>query len=121
MRTTISVFVLVGLVLFAIGEIQCGQANAQLEKQFESARQKLIKAQKLEVLYALEWKSAREPRVVAGPTFFQMPIDGKEGFVETVNLYLVGGDKGSCVDFDVLHWQTGKAVGRFSRCRFTMN
>jgi len=89
------------------------------ERKFEGCRNKLKQAQKLDVLYDLDWKSGHEPKVVAGRTFFTMPIDAKEGFAETVNCFLMAG-KNQCVSFDILHWQTGKSVGRFSNCRFRM-
>ncbi len=95
-------------------------AHGKDDKRFEACRKKLMQAQKLEVLYDLDWKPPREPKVIAGRTFFEMPIDAKEGFVETVNCFLMAGDSG-CVNFDVLHWQTGKMAGRFSRCKFKMN
>ena len=96
-------------------------ADAGSETRFEDCRSKLIQAQKLDVLYNLEWESPREPKVVVGPTFFSMAIDAKEGFVETVNCFLMAGESGRCVNFNVLHWQTGKAAGRFANCRFKMN
>lgn len=91
------------------------------DAEFEKCRSKLKVAQKLDLLYDLDWKSGRDmPRVVVGPTFFTVPIDAKEGFAATVNCFLMAGDSGKCVNFDVLHWQTGKAVGRFNNCRFRM-
>lgn len=105
---------------FAITLLLAASAVCADERQFEVCRSKLKQAQQLDVLYDLDWKSGREPRVVAGRTFFNLPIDAKEGFVETVNCFLMTG-KNQCVNFDVLHWQTGKAVGRFSNCRFKMN
>lgn len=95
-------------------------ADATTDARFESCRAKLIKAQRLDVLYDLQWKPPKEPRVVVGPTFVQMPIDGKEEFAATVNCLLMAGDAGKCINFDTLHWQTGKAIGRFSNCRFAM-
>ncbi|MER2518605.1 MAG: hypothetical protein ABTR92_19775 [Candidatus Accumulibacter phosphatis] len=96
-------------------------ADPTTDTRVESCRAKLIQAQKLDVLYDMQWKSPREPRVVVGPTFLKMPIDGKEGFAATVNCFLMAGDTGKCVNFDTLHWQTGKALGRFSNCRFAMH
>lgn len=88
--------------------------NARLE----SCRNKLKAAQKLNVLHDLQWTSGHtEPRVVVGPTFMSMAIDGKEGFASTVNCFLMGG-RTDCVSFDLVHWQSGKAVGRFERCRY---
>lgn len=91
------------------------------DQRFEECKTKLVQAQKLDLLYDFDWKPPKEPKVVVGPTFFQIPIDAKEGFVETVNCFLMAGKTGKCVNFDVRSWQTGKAVGRFSNCRFKMN
>lgn len=90
------------------------------DKRAEECRKKLVKAQQLKVLHDMDWKLPKEPKVVAGPTFFDIPIDAKEGFVETANCYLVGGGN-ECVSFNVTHWKTGKTVGRFSNCKFQMN
>lgn len=114
MNKNASAILAAAIALFAQGALG---ANGQ---QAEECRKKLVQAQKLEVLYDMDWNLPKEPRVVAGPTFFNMPFDAKEGFVETANCYLVGGgDK--CVNFNVTHWKTGKAVGRFSNCKFKMN
>lgn len=88
---------------------------------FEACRSKLRLAQKLEVLHAFRLDKGAEPYLVAGPTFFTLSIDAKEGFVETVNCFLAVGDSNKCINFDVLHWQTGKPVGRFENCRFKMH
>lgn len=95
--------------------------GAASDAQLEECRRKLIQAQKLDMLHNLDWKLPKEPKVVVGPTFIQMPIDAKEGFVDTVNCFLMAGESGKCVNFSVLRWQTGKAIGRFSNCRFKMN
>jgi hypothetical protein len=88
------------------------------DTQFEECRSKLKKLQQLDVLYDLDWKAPHEPRVVVGPTFFNLPIDAKEQFAKTVNCFLMAGDTSDCLNFDVLHWRTGKAVGRFSLCKY---
>lgn len=108
------------LVLCGVFIYTLAFADAASDERFEACRKKLIQAQKLDVLHDLDWKPPREPKVVAGPTFFRIPIDAKEGFAENVNCFLVAGETGKCVNFDVLHWQTGKPVGRFSYCRFKM-
>lgn len=90
-------------------------------KRFETCRAKLKKAQELEMLYDLKWNDPSiEPRVVAGPTFFQVPIDAKEGFAQTVNCFLTAGEKGTYLNFDVLDWRTGNKIGRFSYGKFSM-
>jgi len=82
------------------------------EKRFEECRKKLKMAEKLEVLYDLEWKQAM-PTVVVGPTFYSIPIDAKQGFADTVNCFLMTG-KSNYIDFDLLDWQTGKRVAQYS-------
>ena len=99
------------------------KANAKLaieaNKRFEECREKLKKAQQLEVLYDLEWKRAM-PKVVVGPTFYSIPIDAKQGFADTVNCFLMTG-KSNYIDFDLLDWQTGKLVARYSLGRLKMD
>ena len=89
-------------------------------KRFEICKSKLIQAQKLGVLYDLDWKPPTEPKVIAGKTFFSISIDAKEGFAETVNCFLVAGDQ-KFVNFDILSWKTGTSVGRFSYGKFKIN
>lgn len=95
-------------------------ANAADDARFETCKAKLIQAQKLDLLYDMDWKPPKEPKVVVGPTFFTIPIDAKEGFVETVNCFLMAGDRGKYINFDVLDWRTGKSVGRYSYGKFKM-
>jgi hypothetical protein len=85
------------------------------EKRFEECRAKLKLAAELKMLHDFGWDPPREPHVVVGPTFFDVPIDAKQGLAETINCFLVSGKRGEDVPFDLLHWQTGKPVGRFSR------
>ncbi len=93
--------------------------KAVAEKRFNECKKKLIAAQKLGVLYDMDWQPPREPRIVVGPTFVEMPIDAKEGFVETVNCFLMAGTTDH-INFDALHWQTGRAIGRYSWGSFEM-
>lgn len=92
-----------------------GYANDQ---QFEKCRSKLIQAQKLGVLQDLSWNGKSSPRVIVGPTFSRMRIDGKEGFAETVNCFLMAGDTKSFINFDVLDGFTGKPIGSYSYGRY---
>ena len=91
------------------------------EKEFEACRKKMVKAQKLEVLYDIQLKS--EAKIYVGPTFFTIPIDAKQGFADTANCLLSGGETGKkavCVPMTFYHWQTGKAVAEYSMCKLTM-
>ncbi|KKM67991.1 hypothetical protein LCGC14_1465510 [marine sediment metagenome] len=85
----------------------------------EACRRKLVKAQELGMLYDLDWKPPKEPRVVVGKTFFRVAIDAKEGFAETLNCFLMGGDN-KYINFNLIHWRTGKKVGRWSYGRLKM-
>jgi hypothetical protein len=91
----------------------------EAEKRFEDCREKLKKAQQLEVLYNLEWNRAI-PKVVVGPTFYFIAIDAKEGFADTVNCFLMVGES-KYLNFDLLDWQTGKRVARYSAGRLKMD
>ena len=99
------------------------KANAKLtveaNQRFEECREKLKKAQQLEVLYNLELKRAM-PKVVVGPTFYSIPIDAKQGFADTVNCFLMTGEP-NYIDFDLSDWQSGKRVARYTRGRLKMD
>lgn len=96
------------------------QVTAENDARFDECKKKLKVARDLEVLYALDWKLPKEPHVVVGPTFMDMPIDGKEGFAETLNCFLLAGDSNNLISFDLLHWQTGNSVGRFQYGKLKM-
>ena len=83
----------------------------------------LTAAQKLGVLHDLDWKPPSEPYVVAGPTFMPMAIKDKKAFILSVNCFLTAGigETDQYLSFDVLDWQTGKPIGRFSWGDFAMN
>ncbi len=106
-----------------LGLLVCNVAWADIvsERRLEACRNKVTQAQKTGVLYGLEWKLPNEPTVVAGPGYFPLPIDEKERFIDAVNCYLMGGDAGKCVNFDVLDWKNSKPIGRFSFCLFRMS
>lgn len=106
------------VLLIAIGITS--SVSAADDKRFERCKAKLIQAQKLDLLYDMDWKPPKEPKVVVGPTFFTIPIDAKEGFVETINCFLMAGESGKYINFDVLDWRTGKSVGRYSYGKFKM-
>lgn len=85
------------------------------EGALEACRSKLKQAQKLEVLRDLKWQGP-VLRVVAGPTYYRMPFDAKEGFADTVNCFAMAG-KSDCLSFDILHWSTGKATDHYENCK----
>jgi hypothetical protein len=90
------------------------------DAKFEGCKAKLKKAKELDLLYGLEWNLPSPPKVTVGKTFFSIPLDAKEGFAETLNCFLTAGQDGSCVQFEMLHWQTGKPVAAYHNCRFKM-
>lgn len=69
------------------------------------------KAKRLDLLYDLKL-DGEIPRVVAGPTFFAVPIDAKQGFADTVNCFLTIGQP-LYINFEILDYQTGKSVGSY--------
>lgn len=54
------------------------------------------------------------PHVVVGPTFFDLPIEAKQNFAETVSCFLTAGDTHLLMNFDLLDYRTGKKIARFS-------
>ena len=97
------------------------RAKTTNDQVFKNCRQKLRRAQTLDVLYDLNWSLPDEPRVLVGPTFFDMPIDAKEGFARTLNCFLMAGDETKLVNFDLRDWRTGKRVGRWSYGKLKMD
>ena len=90
------------------------QAISDDDKRFEECRAKLIKAQKLDLLYNMDWKKGTEPLVVVGPTFYSVPFDAKEGFAKTLNCFFMGGDISKYISFDLRDWRTNKKIARYS-------
>lgn len=98
----------------------CLSSQNNNDKRFEECKTKLKTAKKLDVLYDLDWKPPKDPYVVVGRTFFTIPIDAKEGFVETLGCFLSAGDPSIRSNFDILDWRNGKKVGRFSSGKLRM-
>jgi hypothetical protein len=102
------------LTVVIIGIVVSATAFAADDKRLEQCRSKLKQAQKLDLLYNMDWKKTREPVVIVGPTFYQIPFDAKEGFAETLNCFFMAGDSGKYINFDLLDWRTNKRVARYS-------
>jgi hypothetical protein len=83
----------------------------------EACRAKLKQAQKLEVLYDMKWQGPAL-YVAAGPTYYKMPFDAKEGFADTVNCFAMAG-KAGCLSFDITHWMTGRPTDRYHMCKLS--
>lgn len=101
------------IMFFLVVIVFAVNSSVASEKEFERCRSKLKQAQKLDVLKNLEYNSVGIPEVTVGPTFYRMPIDAKQGFAETVNCFLMVGEKGKYVNFPFIDWQSGKHVGTF--------
>ncbi|MCM8794770.1 MAG: hypothetical protein NC819_03095 [Candidatus Omnitrophica bacterium] len=90
----------------------CGDAE------FEQARGKLISAQKLDVLMDLKWDPKSGPvipKVYVGRTFHTMPVDAKDGFLKTVDLFLMAGDESKhLARIDIHDGYSGKKIGAWS-------
>ena len=85
----------------------------------ETCRQKLIQAQRLDVLVDLDWKPKRQPKVVVGSTFFSLPFETKQAFAETVNCFLLAGQP-NYINFDILEQMNHRVVGRWENGRLKM-
>lgn len=80
----------------------------------EECRVKLEELRGLSVLYQLQWKSGHViPKALVGPTFYSLPIDGKQAFADTINCYLLQGAP-EYIEIEMLDWRTGKRVARYS-------
>jgi len=83
-----------------------------------TCRKKLKASADLGVLYALDWQKSKPPHVVAGHRYYQMPFDAKEGFADNVSCFLTGKlPPQLCINFEIKHWQTGKATEKYQNCR----
>lgn len=108
------------LVKIVLGWVMHGTvfavANAS-EAEFQQCRDKLLKAQKIDLLYDMKWEKGMLPYVVVGPTFFTIPFDAKEGFASTVNCFLMAGEPDKCIAFELLDYRTNKPIAYFRNCR----
>ena len=55
--------------------------------------------------------------VVVGPGFFQLDLKARQGLTRTANCLFMAGDDG-CINFDLLHYQSGVVVARNHFCRY---
>jgi hypothetical protein len=102
------------------------KTSAQIEAEskaatatYEACNAKLQKAKELDMLYEIGGRGARI-KVFVGPTYFNVPVDAKEGFAQVVNCVLMEG-KGGGIPFELLHWQTGKRVASWNGYRFDVD
>lgn len=94
-------------------------AVAETEEQ-QLCRAKVDKARRLDVLSELEWMSGRTPTVVVGPAFLLMPFHERQGFVATVNCFLLSGAQTS-VNFPLLDHATRREIGQWKNGRLKMS
>ncbi|HLZ07509.1 MAG TPA: hypothetical protein VKT80_02905 [Chloroflexota bacterium] len=92
--------------------------RAQQNARFDSCREKLEKARKIDLLYDLTLDP--RPRVLVGPTFFEIPLDAKQGFADTVNCFVMAG-KDEHVNFPLLDYRTGRVVAEYSFGTLSVN
>jgi hypothetical protein len=113
---------LVGICVVAAAiALPCTGAETPANQRFKTCQAKLKKAKQLDVLYDMAWDKGSGPRILVGPTYFQIPVDAKEGFAETLNCFLVAGASDQCMNFSLSDWRTGKAVARFENCRLKID
>jgi hypothetical protein len=90
------------------------------EAEFEACREKLVKAQQIDLLYDMKWDKGKLPYIVVGSTFFTIPFDAKEGFAKTISCFLTAGDADKCINFALLDYRTNKPIADFKNCKLKM-
>jgi hypothetical protein len=109
------------LLVALLAFVAASGAFAKDEKRFNECRNKLKKLHEVDVLYDLSWNVPQDPRVVVGQTFYRVSYDAKQNFATTVNCFLMAGDSGKYVNFELIDWRTGNAVGRYAYGKLQMN
>lgn len=117
------------LFVFVMAMLEAGQKREptpmspeQVEAKrarYADCKEKLKKAQELEMIYDIQAKGA-SLKVLVGPTFFTVPIDTKQGFGEVVNCVILEGGSGG-IPYPFIHWQTGKRVGSWNGYKVEMD
>ena len=90
--------------------------------EFEQARKKLISSQQLGVMTDLKWDPKTGPvipRVYVGKTFYTLPIDNKNAFFETLDLFLMAGGDKHIARIDIHDGYSGKRIGEWTPIRGT--
>lgn len=49
-----------------------------------------------------------------------MPIDGKQGFADTVNCFFTVGKQGEYINYDIYDWRDGKKVAEYAYGKLIM-
>jgi len=81
-------------------------------KRLKECHAKVVIAEKLGVFTTFRVEGY-QGILVAGRTFFDMPIEAKSGAIDAVRCFLMNGAEGY-LPLVVMHWQTGKRVGSWS-------
>jgi len=83
-----------------------------VQETYDACNSRLEKAKEAGMLYDIGGRGA-SIKILVGPTYFEVPIDVKEGFAKVMNCVLVKGSGGG-VPFEFIHWQTGKQVASWN-------
>jgi len=119
MRTAIRVFLFILTIwVFDLGIVK---AEESAFSKYKASAEILVKAQKLDLLYDLDWRPPKEPKVVVGSGFYKISFGTQENLILTINCFLMAGNDKQFVNFDVLDWKTGKRIGRFADVKFKMD
>lgn len=99
----------------------CSSESLASDARFEQCQKKLKAAHQLDLLHAFDWKPPKAPYVVAGPTFGKIDISAKQGFADTVNCYLVGGDDAKLINFEILDYRSGRRIAEYRNGRLRVD
>jgi hypothetical protein len=89
--------------------VSTADKNASLEQ----CREKLKAAAQLDLLKDMSFDNGR-PRVVIGPTWYQIDFSAKEGLAQTAACFFLAGDSTKAIRFDITDSMTGKPVATWS-------
>ena len=95
--------------------------SADVNRAFEEAKAKLKKAQKLDLLVDMDFKSRdgyAGPFVAVGPTWRTVDFATRRGFIATCNTFFMAG-RGGALRFNIYDGRTGKLIGKNGPTGFT--
>lgn len=90
---------------------QIAESEKEAAVKLADCKRKMEKAQELEILYNLKFEGERAVAYV-GSAWFNIPIDVKEGFHNTLQCFLTSGKGGAWLTLEYRHWQTGNVVAK---------
>lgn len=100
------------IVIAALLLVFAGVTSAADNARLSECRDKLKAAQKLDLLSNMTFDKGI-PKVWVGATWYQMPIDAKEGFAETAACFFTAGDSAKAIAFDIFDGKSGKKIARW--------